>query len=80
MCVVVSTRGRRPKGVAQSCTLLYRRFVICEAADSPGVVGNSAGLPIANRRYEGLRLKKALLQRQASGAAHKRALTGLFTT
>src|SRR6266487_2611798 len=58
-------RSRNPKAVGK-----IARLAEC----------NSAIQQIENLRYNGFASRHALLHFQSSGAAHKRAFTGLFTT
>jgi 4-hydroxy-3-methylbut-2-en-1-yl diphosphate synthase IspG/GcpE len=66
--------------VSQICNL--RRWRNTKAVRAAGRFAecNSAIRQIKNLRYEVLVPRHALLHFQSSGAAHSRALTGLFTT
>jgi len=44
------------EGVAQTCSLLYRRFVICGRPDSLRMPDCSCALPTASRRYSRLKI------------------------
>ena len=44
------------RAVAQTCSLLYRRFVTCGSPAESRVLGLSGALPITNRRYGRLKI------------------------
>jgi hypothetical protein len=71
LSTLVTPQSDSLRSVAQSCTLLYRRFSICR-------VGNKlrsacfGRMPIANRRYSRVQLcatNRALLARRCSMAS-----------
>src|SRR5213083_2786567 len=45
-----------PAFVAQTCSLLYRRFVTCGSCAKSRVLGGTEALPITNRRYGRLKI------------------------